>query len=317
MIAALERDLEVGRDAVYRRMRGDTALTAAEYVHLTDRYAVNGTPRSATPQERTLPILHYPAGLTSYTDEVSYMRDLRNATNEIVNLPGVTIDYATPELSLFYELSPPLLRKFKLFIYSIMTWNVPKMRNARFSPRLIDPEVDPYIDAIIGDAYNIPGREIWSIGILDITLRQISYVVEVGRMEESSLVDRLFEELYGIVDHLERMAQAGRRFPQGQEARQDSPAFVVYHNELSNTNNNILVKSSQGRILFSTLINPNYITTTDDVVCDDVQNWFESMMSKSNILNSSSAKYSTIYFNTLRQQLDNRRNALKTGIDVF
>ena len=52
------------------------------------------------------------------------------------------------------------------------------------------------------------------------------------------------------------MVRTGKRFPMGTEPTDTSPAFRVYHNELSNTSNVVLVKSTAGNYLFTTLVTP-------------------------------------------------------------
>ena len=169
MVQSIGETLSVGRDAVYRRLRGDTILTADELIVLSRKY------RLPVDDERTLgdvPKMYYTTGSDKISSDYQYFLDLRQQTDRMVKLGGTHVDYATPELPFYYELSPPVLRAFKVYVYGVTSWNLKKWEGVSFCPQLISPETNELIQDIIADAYRLPGRELWSIGILDVTLRQ-------------------------------------------------------------------------------------------------------------------------------------------------
>jgi hypothetical protein len=293
--------LHLGRDAVYRRLRGDTALTADELMLLAEvfnlRMEVDGSRGRG-------PAMRYPYHRSPVRSEFDHFANLNVQLAELEKLPGARIDFATPELPVYYEMATPLLRSFKTFMFGITTWDIDKWKDRPFSPDLIADGIHTGADGMIERQYAIPTREVWSIGVLDVTLRQISYLAEVGGFADPDHIDRLFGELSRIVDHLERMARTGRRFPMGKEPTPESPPFLVYHNELSNTNNIVLVSSEAVNFLFTTLVNPNYIVTTDERLYAEVRRWFDNLARRGNALHSEGGKYATRYFGYLRKQID-------------
>ncbi len=298
MVSQLCLTLHLGKDAVYRRIRGDTSLTADELMLLSDTFGVK-----LQTTRRNIPVLGYPLSQLNLSSEVDYVKRLRENVHEIVNIPEVSVDYASPDLPLFYEMSTPTLLGFKMFMYGITTWGLGKFSDKPFSPSLIDPDTYHYADKLVSDVCRLPGRELWSIRILDVTLRQIAYVHQVGRFANTQIVRDLFRELGMIVDHLESMARRGKRFRMGSQPSEGSPDFAVYLNELSNTSNAVIIKAPARTYLFSVLVSPNYIVATDDKVVRDVQFWFDQQVRMGTRLSMDSAKHTSRYFEQLRQQL--------------
>jgi hypothetical protein len=308
LVREVSEVLHVGRDAVYRRLRGDTALTANELILLARAFNVRVEARETTGRS---PAMRYPYHRNPIRNEADYFVNLNVQLTELRKLPGARIDFATPELPVYYEMATPLLRSFKTFMFGITTWDIEKWKGKPFSPELIADCIHEGADRMIEGQYTLPTREVWSIGVLDITLRQISYLAEIGGFADPAHIDQLFAELSAIVDHLEHMARTGRRFPMGKEPGPDSPPFLVYHNELSNTNNVVLVSSKVANFLFTTLVNPNYIVTADNDLYAEAHRWFENLVQHGNALHSEGGKYATRYFGYLREQINRYRKRVE------
>ena len=300
MVQSIGDTLSVGRDAVYRRLRGDTVLTADELIVLARKYRI---PVDEGRDLSDVPKLYYQNGAGLINNDYDYFYNLIQHTTHMVEMPGVSVDYATPELSIFYELALPVLRAFKVYVNGITTWRLTKWDSVPFRPELISPETNQLIDTLIDHSFRLPGRELWSIGILDVTLRQITYMAQVGKFANKELIETIFDEIFTIVEHLEKMARSGKRFRIGAEPDKDSPTFQVYHNELSNTNNAIIIKSDTRDLMFSTIINPNYVMCDDPRVLDDVKRWFDRLVANGNVLNAEAGKYTAQYFGRLHRQV--------------
>ena len=315
LVREIAQILHVGRDAVYRRLRGDTALTADELMLLAETYTVDTSVPSL--QQGRVPVLRYPDSRASVQDEYDHFIHLQKRLEEMKRLPDVSFDFATPELPMYYEMALPTLRSFKVFMFGITTWDLDKWKGKRFSPRLVDERLHVTAEGVIRNHYGVPARELWSVGILDITLRQVRYLDQVGRFADRDDVHRIYDELQQIIDHLEQMARLGRRFPLGQEPDAESPELRVYHNELSNTSNVVLVRSPKRNFLFTTLVNPNYVATSDPELYEEVQAWFDNLIDHGSALHSEAGKYASQYFGQLRRQVERERERMKIRQEVF
>lgn len=306
LVATIRELLNLGRDAVYRRMRGDASLSADELMILARHFEVDLSQqlKSAASQP---PIMTYPGGVGGVKNSLQYFHLLREQTQNIIFLPEASVDFASPNLPIFYEWSLPVLRSFKIFMYAFTTWSSDSLRDTTFSPDLISPEIHELAKEILADAVRLQGRELWSTGILDVTLSQIEYLAQVGRLADGDIVKTLFDDLHLVIDHLEVMAKTGKRFPIGEQPTEDSPEFRVYHNELSSTNSIVIVNSRTENYVFSTLVNPNYVVGDDPRIVTDVRRWFDNLLKRSNALSNEFPKYASQYFRRLRVQVEKTR----------
>jgi hypothetical protein len=296
MVNALRETLNVGRDAVYRRLRGDTTLSADELILLARKYDIN-----LDEEQEVTSTLDFSNTLYQIDSEVEYLRDVERQIKIISKLKGVTMDYATPELPIFYVLLMPTLLAFKMYVYGLTSWDFKKWKGANFRPELIDPETCKIAQRTLPALCKLRGRELWSVGILDVTLRQIEHAVDVGRLVDFELIERMFSEIEQIIDHMEAMTECGKRFLPGTVPTDECPDFCVYHNELTNTNNVIIIKSEEQSFVLSTFINPDYIISTDQRIQKRMETWFENLIESSDVLIADSGKYKERYFSELRR----------------
>jgi hypothetical protein len=306
MVNSICKTLNIGRDATYRRLRGDTALTADEMLVLARKFNIQLNDSETCPDKRQQ--IDYPNGFNQVTSELDYYQRLEEQCMALLKLSELEIDYASPELPFYYEFFTPTILAFKTYIYGLTSWNFGKWKNVDFRPELIDPKVFEITDRLMPLLFKIPGRELWSVGILDITLRQIEHAVEVGRLNDPEIIEKMFDEVELMIKHIDLMATSKKKFPPGRKAQCSDPDFSVYHNELTNTNNVVIFKSLQQSCVFSTFINPNYIITKDDHIQHQMETWFNNMVSSSNVLDSTAGQYCRRYFARLRRTAKMTKN---------
>lgn len=314
LVHAVAEDLHVGRDAIYRRLRGDTALTADEMMRLAEIYHLR-TPISP-PRAEQASSLRYPDDHGPIRNEFDYFNQLHHRLEKLRRLPGARIDHASPDLPLHYELSMPVLRSFKIFIFGITTWNLEKWKGRPFSTELTGDALHRLVETTVQQQYSMPTREIWSVGALDVTLRQVNYMAQIGGFANPDDLEQIFSELYRLVDHLEQQVRFGRRFPPGTRPGPGAPDFRVYHNELSSTNNIVLVNSDIRPFLFSSLLTPNYVASSDPDLCAEAQTWFDNLVERGSALHET-GKYAAQYFGYLRNLIRRYEERSRVGEYVF
>ncbi len=69
--------------------------------------------------------------------------------------------------------------------------------------------------------------------MFDITINQLQYLADVGRLKDTRIGDTAFDEMLAIADHLEKMALRERQFLPGQENAPNLPVFRSYVNEMA------------------------------------------------------------------------------------
>ncbi|WP_116106706.1 hypothetical protein [Lewinella sp. IMCC34191] len=302
MIEAIAELLHLSRDAIYRRVRGDSQLMANELAELARTF------------DQPMPDGQYQIPFRYNRSEVDirspedYLNQLEVHLARVEQLQDPYIYIANPGIPIFYEMLYPRLLALKLYVYSITCWNFPGWRELAFSDSLIDSRLLERARDIGVASLHIPGVELWSLGLLSTTLDQIEYLHVAGRYAREGEALRLLDEVGGMVNHLNEMARVGRKYAPGGQPEAMSATFRPVHNELANNDNAILIESAHRSSLFVTFLTPNYLQTEDAQICEMTRQWFDRIAAVSGSLGPDANKYREWFFNRLRTQiLDTRR----------
>lgn len=299
MVARVAEVLNLGTDAVYRRVRADTILTAEEMLLLAGKYNLDLNRLSGRkPRPQYEPVI--PSYLNS---EVEYFEHLNRQQGYVGMLTNVSFRHVSSELPFSYEMAFPCLRTFKIFMYGITTWQLKKWESKKFDPALIDPKAHELAAVFVRTSFDFNGTELLSASIIDITLRQITYMAEVARFKDPNCITNILQELLVLIDHMENMANTGLRFLPDDDISKGRPSYQMYLNELSNSTNLLLLDSDQMDLQTSMTICPNYITTDDKEVFKRSSEWYENLIKNGTLLGSSAPRYTISFFNQLRQKV--------------
>lgn len=309
MVSKLTRLLNLSKDAVYRRLRGATALTANELLELQKHYQLSYD----SEENASLFQFNYAGG--DIKSPGDYIDQLQERLEQIKQLTNLEVLIANPGLPFFHEMVFPRLMAFKLFIYGSTCWNFPGWREMRFRPEIIDQQVLDKAFQVGAFSYSVPGHELWTMGILHATLDQIEFMHMADRFHDDRQAFDLLDDLSDLVEHLEAMAKNGRKFVPGTSPEKGA-AFLPAQNELANNDNVILVQSDQANVLFATFITPNFLQTADPKVCKLTRNWFNVIDELSTPLGADAGKQRNWYFNRLRRQLDGAKKRLRTQAGI-
>ena len=307
MIAWVADELHLSRDAIYRRVRGDSQLTANELAILA-----GGFDQPMPDGDHAIPF-RYNQSERSIRRPEDYIEQLEVHLASVRQLSAPELFIANPGIPIFYEMLYPRLLSLKLFVYGNTCWDFAGWRKLPFSDGLIDPQLLRRAQEIAAVSLQLPGIDLWSMGMLNTTLDQIEYLHVAGRFAEEREAVTLLDELQAMVDHMREMARAGRKFMPGETARSTDAKFQPVHNELAHNDNAILVQSAQRSTLFVTFITPNFLQTEDDATCRMIRQWFDRMASVSGSLGPEAGKYRAWYFNRLSDQIAQTRRRVLVG----
>ncbi|MGB3799036.1 MAG: hypothetical protein WA952_04430 [Lewinella sp.] len=305
MIEAVAEQLHLSRDAIYRRVRGDSQLTANELAELAGTY------------DQPMPDGQYHIPFRYNRSEVEirrpedYVAQLEAHLGQVEALTAPQLYIANPGIPIFYEMLYPRLLALKLYVYGTTCWNFSAWRDLPFSDTLIDPHLLERAYRIGAASLHIPGVELWSLGLLNTTLEQIEFLHVAGRYAEEGEALRLLDEVEEMVDHLNRMARAGRKYVPGGQPDSSSISFRPVHNELANNDNAILIKSAHRSSLFVVFLTPNFLQTEDGPICEMTRQWFEGLAAVSGSLGSEANKYREWFFSRLRSQIEDTRRRVR------
>ncbi|MEL6140666.1 MAG: hypothetical protein AAFU67_03515 [Bacteroidota bacterium] len=302
---AVSDTLALSKDAAYRRLSGATSLTADEMLRLSIRFQV--------------PLPNPSKGIEFRYNQLEqkirapkdYLNQMEQYLELVDNWPEKTLYYATPDLPFFYEMLSPNLLAFKFYVFGIASWGFKHWEDQPFRRELIDSQ-DLERAAEIGRyAYRIPTLELWTTSVLDSTLSQVEYMTMTGRFADPQYALLIIDDLSEVVDHIEKIAIAGKKFAPGDDPKRSNIPFSLHYNELLYVSTTILIHSPQANLLFLSFITPNYLQTADPILGREVKEWFDGLIEAATKLGEHTSKYRNWYFNRLRGQIESTRKRVE------
>ena len=300
--------LDTGQNAVYRRIRGESILTPREIALLARHYNIS---LDAIVQEQSENVLFvYPAIVDSIQDFEKYLNSILDDLKELQHLPNISIKYAASECPIFYYCFFPELISFKLYTWGKTALGFNYLADIPFRFNLISPDVHAATRDLLQQYMELPSTELWNLNILDNTLNQIEYYYESGSIDrlEDALV--LCDRMNDLVDHLKQMAAKGKKFPVGAKQLEGRKDWQLFHNEMVDTNNTIIVSSDKGKAIYNTYGNPHFLKVMDQRVAEYIDQWFNRILAKSQLINTYE-KARNQYFKKLLQKVERTKKRLE------
>jgi len=157
----------------------------------------------------------------------------------------------------------------------------------------------------------IPTIEIWNEDTFNITLRQIEYYKVSGYFEKNDDILNLCDKLLKWVDHMRKQAECGFKYLYGEPAEGLENTFSMYENEVVLNDNTILVKSDGPTTVYLTFNTLSLLITQSAAFCENVDNYFNKLITKSNLISVSGAKERNRFFNKLLHTIEEFRKRME------
>jgi len=305
--------LSISKGAVYKRINGTTAISLADLAILMKRYNISFDDL-IYPEKQDIKF-SFPQIEKKIVSFFEYTHTFKAAVDNFASLPNPQIYYATNELPFFYYFLDRDLTYFKFYIYAKTVWSLSSYKERNIS--LNDFSEEHGVMGILNDSlkkyYNeLPNIEFWNENVLNNTLNQILYFLSTGHFELPEEAFVLCDKLEEIMNHVEKMAEHGKKFMPGKEPSEDSPEFRMYYNEISHTNNLLLIQNSYQSAIFTSYDNPNYIISTDNKLIEYTLNWFKSIQRSSLPISKDAEKTRREMFGKIQKRIDATRSEIES-----
>jgi hypothetical protein len=312
-VEALCTLLNLAKDPVYRRLRGDTFLPPEELKVLALHYGISLDALVTGGSDNV--VCNFNAFSRRIKDFSDYLSNFNEEFEQIHRMPNPHLYYASAELSVFtYNLFPELI-SFKLYIWGRTTWNLESIRNRQFSLDLVTPPIIRLSQELLGHYIRLNSTELWTAQIMDNTLAQIEYHVYSGGFRDPNEAIILIDKLAEWATHMKAMAAAGKKFRVGDKPELGRGDFNLYYNEMVYTNITAIIKSDVGRMVFSAFCTPNFLKSTDAKLCDYTEDWFGSITAKSSRFSGEAEKLRDWFFREVAQKIERRKQRILLYIE--
>lgn len=309
LASTLKDLLGVTSDSVYRRMRGETALSLDEAFILAHYFKVSLSDLEGFRNDHVT-FVRQPL-LTSIAAYKKFM------IGSIDHLELMSSDRKNEMWVLAKDIPAFYLYGFKgLAAFKIYTW----LRSINFFEGISRDHFDvsnlPEELLILAEKewllYNqVNATEIWNESTIFSLLNQIEYYYDSGLLKPKEVALSLCDEAAELLKHVYKQTSLGRRLD---AEKKDSPTkvqFKLYFNQSLVLENGIISKL-QNRLVYSLpYTSANYLTTLNQEMAEEMERHFRETADASTLVNAYSEKAQ----NQLFQRFDDRLNQLRSHVE--
>ncbi len=294
--------LNISMDSAYRRIRGEKLLDFAEIELLCKRFNVSVDKFFSTNANTIL----FQGKQNTYKEDsfMEWMEDVLAQLNLVNSFSKKHIYYLCKDMPPFYHYYHKELAAFKIFFWIKSILFSDHLNGAKFS--ITDNLFDQYeeITRKIIKTYNkCPTTEIWNEEGINTTLRQIELYHEMGIIDNPKDTFFLYNCVIEVVDHLEKMAEAGKKFMLNQTPTEESPEYKFFVNEFVLGDNTFFVELDGNKITYLNYGVIYFLGTADQNFNEGMFRNLENLMKKSTQISSVGEKERKQFFNKLRKKI--------------
>jgi hypothetical protein len=309
---ALSEILHISPDAVYRRYRNETPLTASEIQKLCQYYDISFDKLADIGQGKAL--FDYPP-LTTYDFSLeSYLEGIRDRFLHLKSFTNPKITLAINNVQFFQLLNFPQLVRFRLFFWAKTHLQMEKYANQKFVHQKISSTTFDLGKEILQLYNQIPSVEIYDPELMRGFMRQIWYYYKAHLFEDPNYALFLCDRALLFVGHLKDQATLGKKFIFGTSAPAQGNDYQMYVNETINAEATFVYETQETSGLFITHNILNYLHTTDENYLNDTKKTLDKQLANSSLISEVNEKERNSYFHDLEKMIRSFRAKIESDL---
>ncbi|HIP26916.1 MAG TPA: hypothetical protein EYG80_04605 [Flavobacteriaceae bacterium] len=288
--------LEINYDAAYRRVNGKTTISLEEAVKLSKYFNISLN-KLFTIDDDSKILIRQTLEIKNIKTLELYFNIVYKRLKPMINNDKGKMYYSAKELPIFHLLYNTKLLRFKLYVWLQVLGHDNNSKKVAFENFHI-PEslIDTVLD--VGNLYrNVKITEIWSSNIINTVLHQIQYFFESSLLSHKSAIT-ICEDLMSTIKNIEETAYYGKR------DELNKTSYQLFYNPLLNSNNNVLIKLPNYKVLFMSYSILRYYEIEDIGVCNNMEQFLKNQILLSKQVTNSGTKDIILFFKPLYRQID-------------
>jgi hypothetical protein len=298
--------LNLSRDSVYRRIRGETILSLDEIGVLCRHYSVSLDALLS----QTADTVGFRYQVVSYSDFTfeHWLRSIESNLQLIISFPekDKELVFYAKDVPVFYYFNFPQLAAFKMFFWMKTVLGYPQYQAEKFSMALV-PDEYLAIGTRIWEQYaKIPSTELWSDENVLVTLKQIEYFHECGYFSSPEEALKIIDDFAALVRKISEWATKGTKDGKTGDLR-------LYKNEILIAENTILFKMGMKRVIFLTHNIIDILTTSHEVLCKRTEQFLNTLLNKAIPISITGEKERFKFFSQMEEKIQSVRLRIKAS----
>ncbi len=264
--------LNLSRDSVYRRLRGEASFTIDEAVIIGKEYKISldllmSSENNTFGTYRFRPL---------YEAETKFSENVRAVTKLLSYFQKQqgNLCYVAEAFPIFRLLETEKLRDFAVYYWKKVILNYPSHQFIKFDEDYFIPqEYLIIVEDLVKQYQSVDLVEIWTKETIQKLLFQIEYAVESGFISSQDIINDLYSELEALLLSVNHQAQSERNKLEGN--------FALYDCEIQLENNCVYAESELVTNCFLNFNNFNNLSIGDEIFNQEVTMWIKNLKARS------------------------------------
>ena len=301
IVDELSELLDLSKDSIYRRMRGETELSLKESLIICEEYGISLHELVASGSS----LITFQGRLVERKtyDIYLWMQSILEQLKMLDSFQGEKqMIYYTKDLPIFYYFNHPRLSAFKIYFWMRTIHRYTEFEQEAFTFDQVPQELVTLGQRIWQKFCHVPSIEIWAQETTVVTLKQIEYYFECGYFKNPDDALLILDEFEELLRETKEWMKAG--------TKPDGSSLQIYRNDILIGDNTILFRLGDERVAFLPIGNLSIISTTNPTFTAHIESFMDTVLQRAVLISATGEKERNKYFNQNVQLINNLRKRL-------
>lgn len=297
--------LYIKKGAAYKRMNGDTSLTADEMATIAYKFNLSvdtalGSPKFVSFEH---PFMDQNTSIDFLDRYAFYLKPL------LSNMGESHLTYMANEIPIFYYFSHKYIFNFLLAIWNHLHWDQERLvikENQSINSQLehLRGEISNYYDS-----HSV--TEIWNSNMLSNLYQQILFGITIRAFDDQRFVNNLIQDIENLIRRMQNLAGTGQK-----SSHADSN-ITIYLNEFGNYQNLALYSSEKFSTTFVGFDMPHFVVSYNDKFYEFSKNWISKIRKRSILISSEGYQFRELFFLKMNKDFENFKDRVEKLMGVY
>jgi hypothetical protein len=295
--------LQISKDSVYRRIKGekpllfDEIVTIAKAFHISLDEIMNLSSESIVfhgqyVNEGNFNLEHYVGSMIQNLQSLSV-------------LENVNLYYISKDIPVFYYLMFPEIAAFKFFVWAKTQMQFEHFKDRVFSFDIVTAELADLCKKAAQLYASQPSVEILNADNILNDLRQLEYYKDTNVFNNRDEIDCIYDKMDEMVAHMENQAVSGHKSLPGQA--DGGGDYKLYVNDFYVGDNTVIASSNSMRIVFLNHAAINFVSTVSPNFVDYNIDFMNNLIKKSALISEVGERTRSRFFNLIHERIARHR----------
>ena len=293
--------LNIQKGATYKRMNGETALTTAEMISLSQHFRV-----SMDTAFQNKPFISFRHPFVGANSGMELLDIFAYYLKPIVYTKTSSLTYLANEIPIFYYLSHPHIFNFLMAIWEHMHKSDQKLRIDPVSN--IDEDLEILRNEVTAYYNSRPVTEIWNSNMLSNLYQQIIFSVSIRGFNNANVVELLIQDIEKLIFGLKELAL-------NEKEHVNRPS--IYLNEFGNYLNMVIYETDKFKATFMGMDIPQFMVSHDPEFYAFANDWVGQIKKRSVLISSGGYQSRELFFVKLDKDLAQFKDTTNKLMGVY